>query len=117
MTEGDPGTFAYVALALWVPISILAFFLMRPERATIFVLLGALLFLPEAVEVKLPYLPPLSKQNIPSLCVLFGALVRSSKRVVRLPTERWFILVALLLPFGRIGLALTNQVALRYAAF
>src|SRR5260370_1128943 len=85
MTEGDPGTFAYLALALWVPISILAFFLMRPERATIFVLLGALLFLPEAVQVKLPYFPPLSKQKIPYLCVLFGALLRCPNRVLRLP--------------------------------
>src|SRR5258708_35056651 len=106
MTEGDPGTFAYLALALWVPISILAFFLMRPERATIFVLLGALLFLPEAVEVKLPYLPPLSKQNIPYLGVLFGALLRCPNRVLRLAREGWVMLLALLFFFGSIRTAL-----------
>src|SRR5260370_26751564 len=117
MTEGDPGTFAYLALALWVPISILWFFARRQERATIFVLLGALLFLPEAVEVKPPYVPPLSKQNIPYLCVLFGALLRCPNRVLRLPRERWFILLALLLFFGSIGTALTNQDALRYGTF
>ena len=76
-----PGTIAYVALALWVPISILAFFLMRPERATMFVVLGALLFLPEAVEFKVPHLPPLTKQNIPYLCIFVGALLRCPKRV------------------------------------
>src|SRR5262245_4005520 len=97
MMEGDAGSFASVVLLSWVPISLIAFFLMRPERAAIFVVLGALLFLPEAVSVKVPYLPPLSKENLPYLCVLAGALVRCPKRVLRLPKERWLLLLALAL--------------------
>jgi hypothetical protein len=112
-----PGTFAYVVLLGWVPISIVAFFVMRPERAAIFVVLGALLFLPEAVQVKLPYFPPLSKQNLPYLCVLVGALLRCPKRVLHLPKERWFLLLGLVLLLGPIGTALTNEDVLRYGTY
>jgi hypothetical protein len=112
-----PGTFAYVVLLAWVPISIVAFLLMRPERAAIFVILGALLFLPEAVQVKLPYFPPLTKQNLPYLCVLAGALLRCPKRVLRLPRERWFLLLGLALLLGPIGTALTNEDMLRYGTY
>jgi hypothetical protein len=117
MNEGTPGTFAYVALMLWVPIAIGAFFLMRPQRATIFALLGALLFLPEGIDFKFPYLPPLTKQNIPYLCVLVGALLRRPNRVLRLPKERWVILLALALLLGSVGTAFTNPDPLRYGTF
>jgi hypothetical protein len=111
---GEPGTLAYAALLAWVPISIALFFLMRPERAAVVVILGALLFLPEAVAIKLPFLPPLTKENIPYLCVLVGALLRCPKRILRLPKERWFLVLALMLLFGPIGTALTNEDSLRY---
>ena len=86
--EGGAGTFAYFVLLAWVPISLLAFFVMRPERAAIFVVLGGLMFLPEVAQFKVPYLPPLTKENIPYLYVLAGALLRCPKRVLRLPRER-----------------------------
>ena len=117
MSDGGPGTFAYVALLLWIPISIAAFFFARPHRAMIFVLLGALLFLPEAAQFKFPYLPPLTKQNIPYLCVLLGALLRCPGRVLRLPKERWFVFLALALLAGSIGTALTNQDTLHYGVY
>ena len=114
---GEPGTFAYLVLLSWVPISIVAFLLMRPERAAIFVILGALLILPEGAQFKIPYVPPLTKQNIPYLCVLAGALLRCPKRVLRLPKERWFLLLALALLFGPIGTVLTNEDVLRYGTY
>jgi hypothetical protein len=73
--------------------------------------------LPAAVDIKLPYLPPLSKENLPYLCVLAGALIRCPKRVLRLPKERWFLLLALVILLGPIGTALTNEDALRYGTF
>jgi hypothetical protein len=117
MMASGVGSFAYFVLLAWVPISFVAFLLMRPERAAIFVILGGLLFLPEAVDIKLPYLPPLTKENIPYLCVLAGALFRCPKRVLHLPKERWFLLLAIVLLFGPIGTALTNEDTLRYGTF
>jgi hypothetical protein len=117
MMEGGPGTFAYFVLLAWIPISLVAFFVMRPERAAIFVVLGGLMFLPEVAQFKVPYLPPLTKENIPYLCVLAGAILRCPKRVLRLPRERWFLLLALVLLLGPIGTALTNEDVLRYGTY
>lgn len=117
MGEADPGTLAYLALILWVPVSIGCFFLMRPERAALVAVLGALLFLPEAAQFKFPYLPPLTKENIPYLAVVAGAALRSPGRIFKLPKERWFILLAVVLVVGCIGTVFTNGDALRYGKF
>jgi hypothetical protein len=109
-----PGTLAYLALLLWLPISLVAFLVVRPLRAAVFTILGAMLFLPEGVSFKYPYLPYLDKHNIPYLCVLLGALIRVPKRVVRPPTERWFGALTLALLAGAICTALTNRDTLRY---
>ncbi|HEX9298371.1 MAG TPA: hypothetical protein VF881_21185 [Polyangiaceae bacterium] len=117
MNDSPASTIAYVALILWIPLSIAAFFLTRPERATVFVLLGALLFLPERVHFKFPYLPPLTKENIPYLCVLVGMLLRAPRRVLHLPRERWLTFLTLALLAGAIGTALTNEDTLRYGTY
>jgi hypothetical protein len=109
-----PSAIAYLALLLWLPISILAFLTMRPLRAAAFTILGAMLFLPEGVSFKYPYLPYLDKHNLPYLAVLVGALLRAPRRVLALPRERWFILLTLALFAGAIATALTNRDTLRY---
>jgi hypothetical protein len=113
---GDPGTIAYVALILWAPVCIAAFFIMRPERALLFGVLGALLFLPEVVQFKLPLMPPLNKQNIPYVCAFIGCLFRVPRRVLRLPKERWFTWLTVALILGSVGTALTNGDSLRYGS-
>src|SRR5262245_25288643 len=70
--NGAPGAMAYVALVTWVMISLAAFVVAHPRRAAIFTILGAMLFLPEGVAFKYPYLPYLDKHNIPYLCALLG---------------------------------------------
>jgi hypothetical protein len=112
-----PATFAYLALLSWLPISLIAFVVMRPLKATLFTILGAMLFLPEGVSFKYPYLPYLDKHNIPYLCVLAGALLRCPKRAFKLPTERWFSFLAIVLLAGALATALTNQDTLRYGRF
>jgi len=59
----------------------------------------------------------LTKENIPYLAVLAGAALRTPGRVFKLPKERWFILLGLLLVAGCIGTAYTNGDSLRYGKF
>jgi hypothetical protein len=110
----EPGLFAYAALLLWVPLSIAAVLVMRPERAALFVIMGGLLFLPEATAFKLPFVPPLGKWNIPYLCVWFACLFKCPLRVLRPVRERWVSLAALAILAGGVGTALTNQDSLTY---
>jgi len=112
-----PGTIVYLALLLWLPISLAAFLLARPLKAALFTILGAMLFLPEGVSFKYPYLPYLDKHNIPYLCVLLGALIRTPKLILRPPSERWFTGLSLVLLAGAVVTALTNPDTLRYGRF
>jgi cell division protein FtsW (lipid II flippase) len=106
MNESSP--IALVVLGLWVPVSLVAFMVMRPERALLFVVLGALLFLPELATFKFPFMPPLDKHNIPYICAFLGCAVRCPKRVLRWPKEKWFTWLVAAMLLGAIGTALTN---------
>jgi hypothetical protein len=121
---GPSGFFPHLVLALWVPISILAFFLMRPERAAIFVVLGAAMFLPEIgggetrmTFFRFPFVPELDKDNVPYLCILLGLLLRAPGRLRNRPKERWFALLMLVLVVGAFGTALTNPDTLQYGKY
>jgi len=72
---GPGNIVAFLALILWVPISLMLFAVQRPSRATAMVLLGAMLLLPVGVAFDFPMLPALSKQLIANLCALAGFLV------------------------------------------
>src|SRR5215471_3878004 len=111
-------------LALWVPLSIAAFLLMRPERAAALVILGGVIFLPEAgggaslvTFFRFPFIPHLTKDNIPYICVLLGLLIRAPGRLKNRPKERWFTVLLVALILGGLATGLTNGDALRYGKY
>ncbi|MCS6858013.1 MAG: hypothetical protein NZM37_09915, partial [Sandaracinaceae bacterium] len=81
MFGGTPNFFSYLALLLFLPIAFLSFLFFRPIVATTWLMLGAMLYLPERVEVDPPVLPPINKQSIAALCIFIGCLVRAWARV------------------------------------
>ena len=78
------GSLPYLALAAWLPFTVLAFAVMRPNQAAMLVLLGGMLFLPEVAYFDAPLVPPVGKHEIAAGCALLGLLVRSPGRL-RLP--------------------------------
>ena len=78
-----PGFFAYFVLAAYVPLSVLAFFLMRPAKAAMIVVLIGILFLPGVVAFDAPLVPPLGKHEVATLCALMGLLAFSPRQVRR----------------------------------
>jgi len=78
------GSLPYLALAAWLPFTVLAFAVMRPNQAAMLVLLGGMLFLPEVAYFDAPLVPPFGKHEIAAGCALLGLLVRSPGRL-RLP--------------------------------
>lgn len=101
-------SFATVVLALFVPLSIGTFFVMRPLTATMVVALGAEMFLPQGAFFKLPLMPELSKYNLPYLCILAGCLLVCPRRLTRTP-RRWRVLIiAFVTLAGGLCTALTN---------
>ena len=59
----NAGLFANAALLLWIPLAIGLFFAMRPEKAALITIFGGLMFLPEVISFRIPFVPPLGKQS------------------------------------------------------
>jgi hypothetical protein len=102
------GFFANLALLSWPVVTIILFFVMKPEKAALVAIFGGLLFLPEVTFFKVPLMPPLNKQNIPYLSVLLAYSIRRPGRVWKLPREGWVTAVTAVLILSGIGIALTN---------
>lgn len=78
------GSLPYLALTAWIPFTVLAFAVMRPNQAAMLVILGGMLFLPEGAYFDAPLAPPFGKHQVASACALLGLLARSPGRL-RLP--------------------------------
>jgi hypothetical protein len=100
---------ANALLALWIPLAIVLFFVMKPDKAARVTIFGGLLFLPELVSFKIPMGPALSKQSIPYLGALIGYAIRDPNRVFRRPKKLAVLGVLALFLVGGIGTALTNR--------
>ena len=101
--------FAEVVLYLFIPLAIGVFFVARPLPAALFVILAGVMFLPVGVSFHIPFVPGIDKENLPYLCVLIGCLLRCPGRVTKLPKEKWFLVISLVLIAGGVGTALTNS--------
>lgn len=82
-----PNLIAYAALFGW-PLVVIFLFRTRPiQEALIWSLLGGLLLLPSALEVKIPMVPAFDKTSVPNLTALLMCIliVRSQVAKQRLP--------------------------------
>ncbi len=115
-----PNGIAYLALAVWPLVTVLFFMQLRADRALIWSLMLAYLFLPEPpAAFDMPLMPPLNKHNIPALAAFAVMLWRHGPRDSLLP-EFWpariLLVIFMLTPmvtaatnadpvfFGRVGL-------------
>lgn len=105
MFGGEPNAFSYIALFGFLPIAILTFFTARPVVATTWLLLGAILFLPERVQVDPPILPPIDKQSFATFWVLLGCALRAPEKLRAAKPLRG---IDLFFVFACVGLFVTN---------
>jgi hypothetical protein len=100
--------FPYLALLLAIPLTIAAFALKKPHVAAITVLLGSMMFLPEAVSMDLPLVPYIDKHRIACLCIFVALLSTSSRRIDQAELFQPIDWILLILPFFDIWTILTN---------
>ena len=75
-----PNGFAYLMLALWPLVTLVMFRRWPLERALIWSLLGAYLFLPPPpAAFDFPLMPPLTKESLPSVATFFICLYHCGK--------------------------------------
>ncbi|MCC0078040.1 MAG: hypothetical protein H6898_15900, partial [Rhodobacter sp.] len=68
-------TTALLALLGWPLVTVLFFRLMPKERALIWTILGAYMFLPQVSAIDLPVVPALNKETIPNLMAFAACMV------------------------------------------
>ena len=107
--------FSFIALAAWPLVCLAAFARFKPNVAVIISFMGAMLFLPEKVEIKAPF-QPLDKICVASIGALLGVLlVGEARRKLWkarpfLGSEIWVVLIML----GAFGTSFTNQEGLNF---
>ncbi len=67
--------FALIALLAWPVVVGVMFRTLSPERALIWSILGAYMFLPQGSEINLPGIPAFNKVTIPNLAALVGCMI------------------------------------------
>lgn len=111
---GDPNAFAYLALILWAPLSILVCKRLRPSLAVAVLLIGAVMFLPELVKFDLPLLPPFDKLSVANLWALIGCMFVCPDRLRAARPGRGIDVFILILMASSIGNTLSNEAPLVY---
>lgn len=108
-SEGSPNFLAWAALILFAPIALACFARMRPHVAAAWTMLGAVMFLPEVIEIDLPLLPPIDKQTIATVWVFAGCMWKARHRIERARPMRGVDLFFALVIVAEVGTALTNS--------
>lgn len=108
------GPISALALISWVPISMWIFSRFRPARAAALVLVGGMMWLPEAAAFDFPLLPPLHKYSIAALCALIGAYWKARTRLRAAKFGRGWDALVFIMMAAEIGTVLTNGDPLVY---
>ena len=105
--------FATFALLSWPLFAVILYFVLPLNRATIWTILAAQLFLPVGAFLKYEMVPQFDKKTIPNLCILAGCLiVQRFTKAVPLHLVAKFLLFVFLL--GPIATSLLNGDPLFY---
>jgi hypothetical protein len=95
-------------LLLIIPVTLLAFLVAKPQRATAVVLVYAMLYLPQAIDLNLPILPTFDKNTLTAACVFAMLVSRHRDLLARARFPQSYEFLILLIPLGQIGTMLTN---------
>jgi hypothetical protein len=105
----DPTPLAYLALLGWPWLALLLFVRLPPAAATVCVILGGELLLPELLSFDFPGIPPLDRTSISCLSALLGCLLLHHGRLRRPLPGTGIEALALVLVAGSFLTAVTNR--------
>lgn len=77
--------FAAFMLAIWPVVTLVLFSKLDMQRAFIWTILAAYMFLPPAIGFDLPVIPPLTKDTIPPIMALLAVFFARGQRIALLP--------------------------------
>src|SRR6516164_1316804 len=93
MTESvDANWFAYFAIVAWPIFALILYSTTSLTTATVWTVLGALLFLPSHAAIKIPMIPSIDKDSVGNLAAVVGCVFVAAGRK-RLSTMSWPVAV------------------------
>lgn len=105
-----PNALAYLMLASWPLIALVMFRRWPIERALIWSLLGAYMFLPPPpAAFDFPMMPPLTKESLPSIVTFVLCLIHAKSRAPLLPQSLLARLLIVLFILSPVATVLTNR--------
>lgn len=107
---------AYLMLAIWPAVCAVMFIRLSVERALLWSILGAYLFLPSVTEFDLPLVPAMNKHSIPSVAILLVLFFVLRKRPSFLPFHRTTSVLIIAMLLGSVFTVLANTDAIRFFA-
>jgi hypothetical protein len=101
---------AYLALLLFIPLSLVAFAgARRPVAAFVGVYMGGILFLPEHAALDFPLVPPMDKNAFAALMGLAGSMLLMRRKLAATRPFQGAEVFFVILVIGIVGTILTNQ--------
>lgn len=100
--------FAAFMLAIWPVVTLMLFSKTDMQRALIWTVLAAYMFLPPATGFDFPVIPPLTKDTIPPIAALLTVLFVQGKRIALLPDSLIGKILIPLFIFSPIATVISN---------
>ena len=111
------GFLAYASLIGVVVTSFAVLFAKKPENACFTLIIAAVLFLPQRVGIKFPFVPPLTRDSLPYLCLFVAFLVRQPRWVARNRLGRGVDVLVLVVMVAGVVTAVLNPDPLTYGQY
>ena len=104
-----------LALIAWPLVCLAAFARFKPTVAILIAFMGAMLFLPEKVELKAPF-QPLGKQEFAAIGAILGVVLvgAARRKLIAAKPFRSAEVIGLVMMIGAFGTSQTNQEPLNY---
>jgi hypothetical protein len=105
---GSPNIIAFLALFAWVPVTIVLYWRLRPQLATMVSMFGGIMFLPEQTSIDPPLLPPFDKLSVTAMWAFLCCLWKAPELIRAAKPFRGIDLLFVLVIIGNIGTSVTN---------
>ena len=107
---------AYLMLAVWPAVCVVFFTRLSVERALLWSILGAYMFLPPVTEFDLPLVPAMTKHSIPSVAILLILVFILGLRPSFVPRHRTTSVLVIAMLLGSVFTVLANTDAIPFYA-
>jgi hypothetical protein len=111
------GFLAYASLVGVFLTSFVILFVKKPENACFTIIIASILFLPQRVGIKFPFVPPLTRESLPYVCLFLAYVARQPRWAARNRLGRGLDVLVLVMMVASVVTAALNPDFLSYGKY